>query len=948
MPVLPGRDARPSDDRRSPPPPTSIGFPVLVKAAFGGGGRGMRLVRRGRRAAPTPSTARAGRPRRRSATAPCSSSATSSTRATSRSRSSATPTAPSCTSSSASARSSAATRRSSRRRRRRPSTRRCAPSWARPRSRPARRSATSAPAPSSSCSAPTATFFFLEVNTRLQVEHPVTELVTGLDLVALQLRVAEGEPLPRRGHRRARSTGTPSRSASTPRTSAAGFLPATGTLHRFAHPDAPGVRVDTGVRRRLGRRPALRPDAGQGHRARRAPAPRRPARWPGRCAGRAVHGVATNRDLLVGDPRERGVPRRRAPTPASSTATTRSTLGAAPRPGAARGGGGARRPGARTGRGARCWPRSRRAGATSAGRPSRSRTAAGRAGARRRATGSAATVSRATVDGEPLDVALVSATPDAGRAGDRRRPPRATPCTARGAVSYVDGPDGSVALAEVPRFPDPNAARAPPGRCSRRCPARWCGCSAEAGAAVTAGQPLVVLEAMKMEHTVAAPVDGVLAELHVRAGRPGGHGPGAGRGREEVPRARRPREHRNLAAARRRRPCRPGRAPARRHRDRATPPTPSRPPGSPRYLRADGLEPGAAGRVSSCPTASSTCPRCSATWQAGGVAVPLNYMFPDAALRHAIVDSGATHLVVLPGDVARLTRCSATRCPVRCSPPARTAASRRALAAHEPSHDVVPAPRRRRRADHVHVRLHGCAEGRAADPPQHRRALSRPSIDLYELTATTTCCNCMPLFHVGGLQLAQPDRCCCAAGRSRSCREWDADRVAGAGAAAAAHLRRADLHDDDRRRQPDGRRARCVLDSFRLLHVRRLPHPDARRSTGSRRAPGSRAPRSTGRPSRAGSSSPTRPVSRAAPDSMGRPLEQIVQTRLVPPDGGPDLAAGRGRGRRAVGARRRRDARATGTLGPAPRSGRTAGSAPATSCPATPTATCTTSTGSTT
>ncbi len=90
-------------------------------------------------------------------------------------------------------------------------------------------------------------FYFLEVNTRLQVEHPVTELVTHQDLVRVQLEVAMGKPLPFT-QADLQQDGHAIECRVYAEDPANNFLPSTGTLQVYREPAGPGIRVDGGVR----------------------------------------------------------------------------------------------------------------------------------------------------------------------------------------------------------------------------------------------------------------------------------------------------------------------------------------------------------------------------------------------------------------------------------------------------------------------------------------------------------------------------------------------------------------------------------------------------------------------------------------------------------------------------------------------------------------------------
>ncbi|MBN9579492.1 MAG: biotin/lipoyl-binding protein [Alphaproteobacteria bacterium] len=338
--------------------------------------------------------------------------------------------------------------------------------------------------------------WFMEMNTRLQVEHPVTEAITGLDLVEWQLRVAAGEALPKaqadlaiHGHAiEARLY------AEDPRK---GFLPSTGTLERLRFGKGAGIRIDTGVREGDAVTPFYDPMIAKviAHGATREAAA---ARLADALAATAVAGVATNAGFLVRALRHpdfvKGeidtgfiaahlqtlVPEHRTPPPkalaqaAAFLLAERNAVSASPDPWAVRDG--------------------------------------------FRLAGEGREVARFICDGAPLTLEILyhrdgrhsllldgAPVPITADRGDTAR-------LSSGALAVMADGDTWLLLPD-----DPLESAEAQGHASDRIlapmPGKVIQVLVTAGEVVKRGQPLIILEAMKMEHTLSAEADAKIEEL---------------------------------------------------------------------------------------------------------------------------------------------------------------------------------------------------------------------------------------------------------------------------------------------------------------------------------------------------------------------------------------------------------------------------------------------------
>jgi propionyl-CoA carboxylase alpha chain len=360
-------------------------------------------------------------------------------------------------------------------------------------------------------------FFFLEMNTRLQVEHPVTEAILGLDLVRLQLLVAEGRPLPDEVLHPA-LTGHAVEARLYAEDPATGFVPSSGLLRTFTFEAVPGLRIDTGVRSGSVVGTDYDPMLAKVivHARTRPEAARRLA---GALAGARLHGLRTNRDLLVRVLRHPEFLAAEVDTaflerhagevlaPLAGAGAVRLHAAAAALAGAA-----ARREAATVQRtlpaGWRNNP-SRLADATFAG-PDGGTVEVGY----RFEVGGGLSVE---VDGEALPDARIdrlgAVEVDLEVDGVRRRYSVAR----HGLVHDVDSALGHTELVELERFPLPQTG-AEAGSLTAPLAGVVVRVAAEPGAAVEAGTLLVAIESMKVEYRVTAPHDGTVAEVRVVEG----------------------------------------------------------------------------------------------------------------------------------------------------------------------------------------------------------------------------------------------------------------------------------------------------------------------------------------------------------------------------------------------------------------------------------------------
>ena len=360
----------------------------------------------------------------------------------------------------------------------------------------------------------TMSFFFMEMNTRLQVEHPVTEAITGLDLVEWQLRVASGEPLPLK-QEDLRITGHAIEARICAENPDNNFLPATGTLAVYRKPvctafERSFVRVDDGVREGDAISPFYDSMIAKliVHGATRAEAL---ARLDEALARTHIVGLATNVQFLrhvvrspsfaqanldtALIPREQAVLFHQEPVglPLAAAAAVAQALldekaAEGPDPFSRRDG----------------WRSHgitvRRFAFEFHGEPAPAELSYLHDGALHLSVGGAA---------GPLWFAMTPQGLDVQFAGQRAT----VAVYAQGETDHVFAPQGATQILNIDLLAHAGEAHAEAGRLTAPMPGKVVSFAVKAGDPVRKGQALAVMEAMKMEHTIAAPADGTVAEL---------------------------------------------------------------------------------------------------------------------------------------------------------------------------------------------------------------------------------------------------------------------------------------------------------------------------------------------------------------------------------------------------------------------------------------------------